>query len=44
VIREDRNIQNLLDDIYEGKEYTMKKLNYYTKSLYKDVAKVYGWR
>ena len=44
VIREDRNIQNLLDDIYEGKEYTMKKLNYYTKSLYKDVAKVDGWR
>lgn len=44
VIREDRNIQNLLDDIYDGKEYTMKKLNYYTKSLYKDVAKVYGWR
>jgi hypothetical protein len=44
VIREDRNIQNLLDDIYDGKEYTMKKLNYYTKSLYKDVANVYGWR
>lgn len=44
VIREDRNIQNLLDDIYDGKEYTMKKLNYYTKSLYKDVAKIYGWR
>lgn len=44
VVREDRNIQNLLDDIYEGKEYTMKKLNYYTKSLYKDVAAVYGWR
>lgn len=43
-IREDRNIQNLLDDIYDGKEYTMKKLNYYTKSLYKDVAKIYGWR
>ena len=44
VIREDRNIQNLLDDIYEGKKYTMKKLNYYTKSLYKPVAEVYGWR
>lgn len=44
VIREDRNIQNLLDDIWDGKEYTMKKLNYYTKSLYKDVAEVYGWR
>lgn len=44
VIREDRNIVNLLNDIWDGKEYTMKKLNYYTKSLYKDVAKVYGWR
>ena len=44
VIREDRNIQNLLDDIWDGKEYTMKKLNYYTKSLYKPVAEVYGWR
>ena len=44
VIREDRNIVNLLNDIWDGKEFTMKKLNYYTKSLYKDVAKVYGWR
>lgn len=44
VIREDRNIVNLLNDIWDGKELTMKKLNYYTKSLYKDVAKVYGWR
>ena len=44
VIREDRKIENLLDDIYNGKEITRKKLNYYTKSLYKDVANVYGWR
>lgn len=44
VIREDRNIDNLLNDIYNGKEITRKKLNYYTKSLYKDVANVYGWR
>lgn len=44
VIREDRNIQNLLDDIYEGKEFTMKKLNYYTRSLYPYVKSVYGWR
>lgn len=44
VIREDRNIVNLLNDIWDGKEITSKKLNYYTKSLYKDVAKVYGWR
>ena len=43
VIREDRNIQNLLDAIYNREEITRKKLNYYTKSLYPYVAKVYGW-
>lgn len=43
VIREDRNIQNLLDAIYSGEEITRKKLNYYTKSLYPYVAKAYGW-
>lgn len=43
VIREDRNIQNLLDTIYHGEEITRKKLNYYTKSLEPYVAKVYGW-
>lgn len=43
VIREDRNIQNLLCDIYDGKEITRKELNYYTKSLFPYVAKVYGW-
>lgn len=44
VIRENRNIDNLLDAIYSGEEITSSKLNYYTKSLYKDVAKIYGWR
>lgn len=44
VIREDRNIENLLNDIYDGKEISRAKLNYYTKSLYPYVAKVYGWR
>ena len=43
VIREDRNIQNLLDAIYNGEKITRKKLNYYTKSLYPYVAKIYGW-
>lgn len=42
-IREDRNIQNLLVDIYDGKEITRKQLNYYTRSLHPYVAKVYGW-
>lgn len=44
VIREERNINNLLDAIYNGEEITSSKLNYYTKSLYKPVANVYGWR
>lgn len=43
VIREDRNIDNLLNDIYDGKEISRKKLNYYTKSLHPYVAEVYGW-
>lgn len=43
VIREDRNIENLLDAIYNGEEISQSKLNYYTKSLYPYVAKVYGW-
>lgn len=44
MIREDRNIDNLLDSIYNGEPISKSKLNYYTKSLYKDVAAVYGWR
>lgn len=43
VIREDKNITNLLNDILYGKEITRKQLNYYTKSLLPYVAKVYGW-
>ena len=42
-IRENRNIQNLLDAIYNGEKITRKKLNYYTKSLHPYAAKVYGW-
>lgn len=44
VIREDRNIDNLLDAIYHGEKISRSKMNYYTKSLYGDVAKIYGWR
>jgi hypothetical protein len=43
VIRENTNIDKLLDAIYRGEEISRKKLNYYTRSLYKDVAKIYGW-
>ena len=44
VIRENRNIENLLDAIYIGEEISRKKMNYYTKSLYPYVAQIYGWR
>lgn len=43
IIREDRNIDNLLDAIYSGEPISRKKLNYYTKSLHPAVAAVYGW-
>ena len=43
VIRKDRNIEKLLEAIYNGEELTRKKLNYYTKSLHPYVARVYGW-
>lgn len=43
IIRNNRNIDKLLDSIYNGKNITNSKLNYYTKSLYKDVANIYGW-
>lgn len=43
VIREDRNIQHLLDAIYVGKKISRKTLNYYTKSLAPYVHSVYGW-
>lgn len=42
-IREDKNIDNLLNTIYNGEEITRRQLNYYTKSLHPYVAEVYGW-
>jgi hypothetical protein len=43
IIKEDRDIDKLLDAIDNGEEISRQKLNYYTQSLYKDVAAVYGW-
>lgn len=43
VVRKGRKIENLILAIYNGEKITRKKLNYYTKSLYPYVAKVYGW-
>lgn len=44
MIREDRNIDNLLDKLANGEKITRSQLNYYTKSLYKYVKDIYGWR
>lgn len=43
VIRENRNIENLIAAICNGEAISRSKLNYYTKSLYKDISKIYGW-
>ena len=37
------NIQSLLDDLYNGKEVTRSRLNYYTRTLSKDVSNALGW-
>lgn len=40
-IREDRNIENLLDKVYSGKEVTRREINYYTKSLRSYIMEIY---
>ena len=42
-IRNDRDIDKLLDRIYEGKPISSSLLNYYTESLYPEIKEVYGW-
>ena len=42
-IREDRNIDNLLEKIYAGEPVTRKEINYYTKSLRPYVKSIYGF-
>ena len=42
MIREDRDIDKLCNAIYNHEKISPQKLNYYTKSLYKEVADVYG--
>lgn len=42
-IRQGRNVEKLLDAIYNGDYISPQKLNYYTRSIYSDVARVYGW-
>ena len=37
-------LESVLTDNRQGEEISRSKLNYYTKSLYKYVAEVYGWK
>lgn len=41
-IREDRNIDNLLNKLYSNEEVTRREINYYTKSLRPYIKQVYG--
>lgn len=41
-IREDRNIENLLDKICSGQEVTRREINYYTRSLRPYIKQIYG--
>lgn len=41
-IREDRNIQNLLDKLYMGEPVSRSEVNYYTKSLRPYLEEIYG--
>lgn len=38
------NIDSFLNKIYQGEIITNSQLNYYTKSIFPEVAKVYGWK
>lgn len=41
-IREDKNIQPLLDKLYSSEPVTRKEINYYTRSLRPYIKKIYG--
>ena len=42
-VKDGKNIQPLLNKIYDGEEVTNKEINRYCRSLRPKVAKVYGW-
>ena len=41
-IREDRNIENLLDKIFSNQSISRREINYYTKSLNPYIKQIYG--
>lgn len=42
-IRNEDNIDNLLDRIYSGEKVPQRTINYYTRSIAKDIGSVYGF-
>ena len=42
--RPGRDLDKLFTAIYNGEKISAQKLNYYTRSIYADVAKIYGWK
>lgn len=42
-VREGRDIEPFLKKLYNQEPITRQQINYYTKSIYHYVAKVYGW-
>lgn len=42
-LREDRNIERFLQEIYSGAELLPQKISAYTRSLHPYVANIYGW-
>ena len=43
MVRDNRDIEKFAEMIYDGKTITRSLLNYYTKSIEKDVRKIFGW-
>jgi len=43
MIRENRDIERFTDMIYNGKPISNSVLNYYTKSIEKNVRSIFGW-
>ena len=43
MVRENRNIDHFTDMVYNGKTISKSVLNYYTKSIEKNIRNIYGW-
>ena len=43
MVRENRNIDHFTDMVYNGNPISKSVLNYYTKSIEKNIRNIYGW-